>query len=102
MARTAKTAWRGGVAGRSMAIEAPGTDSRGRFQQVRPGQALPENSEHSARCATLVGLQTPMNSMNFRKIPQTYCSAHAVSASALGAARRNKAQLFKTTDAVAR
>jgi hypothetical protein len=46
--------------------------------------------------------KTPMNSMNFRKIPQTYCSAHAVSASALGAARRNKAQLFKTTDAVAR
>jgi hypothetical protein len=53
MARTAKTAWRGGVAGRSMAIEAPGTGSRGRFQQVRPGQALPENSENSARCATL-------------------------------------------------
>ena len=36
--RTAKTAWCGGVASRSMAIEAPATESRGPSQRVRPGE----------------------------------------------------------------
>jgi hypothetical protein len=37
LARTAETAWSGGIAGRSMAIEALATESRAAVERVRPG-----------------------------------------------------------------